>query len=110
MEQSPQPCYSATVTKRSILLVEDNADDEELTIRALRKNGIASEVSVACDGEKALDYMFATGAWTGSDASANRYVCKPVDFKEFTATIRNLGLYWLVLNEVSPAGRPAGGV
>jgi hypothetical protein len=84
------------VTKRSILLVEDNADDEELTIRALRKNAITAEVSVARDCLETLDYMFAT--------------CKPVDFKEFTATIRNLGLYWLVLNEVPPAGRPAGGV
>jgi CheY-like chemotaxis protein len=152
------------VTKRSILLVEDNADDEELTIRALRKNGITSEVSVARDGVEALDYMFATGAWADRDTGAmpavvlldlklprldglevlermrqnertrmipvviltssreeqdlirsyrlcaNSYVCKPVDFKEFTETIRNLGVYWLVVNEVPPAGRPAGGI
>jgi CheY-like chemotaxis protein len=50
-----------------ILLVEDNQDDEALTIRALRKNNIANEVIVAHDGVEALDYLFGTGAHAGRD-------------------------------------------
>jgi CheY-like chemotaxis protein len=52
-----------------VLLVEDNADDERLTLRALRKNNIMNEVVVACDGEDALDYLFARGKHTGRDKS-----------------------------------------
>jgi two-component system response regulator len=51
-----------------ILLVEDNADDEALTLRALKKNKIVNDVVVAHDGEEALDYLFATGAHAGRDA------------------------------------------
>ncbi len=47
----------------TILLVEDNPDDEELTLRALRKSGVKEPVVVARDGPEALDYLFATGAW-----------------------------------------------
>src|SRR5262245_20593634 len=55
--------------ERTILLVEDNPDDEELTIRALRKNGIANELVVAHDGVQALDYLFGRGEWSGRDTS-----------------------------------------
>ena len=142
-------------SKKVILLVEDNPDDEALTLRALRKNNILNEVVVARDGAEALDYLFCTGAYAGRDASvqpqlvlldlklpkidglevlkrlradertrlqpvvilttsredrdvvasyslgANSYIRKPVDFEEFTEAVRQLGLYWLVLN-VSP--------
>ncbi len=52
----------------TILLVEDNPDDEELTLRALRKSGVKEPVVVARDGPEALDYLFATGAWKERDA------------------------------------------
>jgi CheY-like chemotaxis protein len=142
-----------------ILLVEDNADDEKLTLRALKKNNIVNYVVVARDGAEALDYLFGTGAYAGRDLrvmpqvilldlklpkldglevlrrvraddrtkllpiviltssneeldringyglGANSYVRKPVDFSEFTEATRQLGLYWLVLNESPPARR-----
>jgi two-component system response regulator len=138
-----------------ILLVEDNADDEALTLRALTKNNIKNDVVVAHDGVEALDYLFGTGAFAGRrgmpqlvlldlklprvdglevlrrlradprthllpvviltsskeerdlvsgySLGANSYVRKPVDFGEFTEAIRQLGLYWLILNEAPPA-------
>src|SRR2546427_10868114 len=140
-----------------ILLVEDNADDEALTLRALKKNNIKNEVVVAHDGVEALDYLFGTGAFAGRSRravpqlvlldlklprvdglevlrrlradphthllpvviltsskeerdlvsgyslGANSYVSQPVDFGEFTEAIRQLGLYWLILNEPPPA-------
>jgi len=142
--------------KKVILLVEDDPDDEALTLRALEKNHIKNEVVVARDGVEALNYLFATGAYAGRDTSvmpqvilldlklpkldglevlrriradartkllpvviltssneerdltdgytlgANSYIRKPVDFAQFTDAVRHLGLYWLVLNEVSP--------
>ena len=142
-----------------ILLVEDNADDEALTLRALKKNNIRNEVVVARDGAEALDYLFGTGAYAGRDLSimptvtlldlklpkidglevlrrlraedrtkllpvviltsskeeqdiitgyslgANSYMRKPVDFIQFTEAVRQLGLYWLVLNEPPLARR-----
>jgi len=51
----------------SILLVEDNPDDEELTLRALRQNNILNQVSVARDGAEALDYLFCQGAYKARD-------------------------------------------
>ena len=140
-----------------ILLVEDNPDDEMLTIRALKKNNILNEVVVARDGVQALDYLFARGEYEGRDISrqpqvilldlklprvdglevlktirsderthllpvvilttsnedrdliasyelgANSYIRKPVDFDQFMEAVRQLGLYWLVLNEPPPA-------
>ena len=54
---------------KAILLVEDNADDELLTLRALKKNNIRNEVIVARDGSEALDYLFGTGVHAGRDLS-----------------------------------------
>jgi two-component system response regulator len=139
-----------------ILLVEDNSDDEALTIRALEKNNIGNKMVVARDGVEALDFLFGTGAYEVRDLSvmpqlilldlklpkldglevlrrirgdestrllpvvvltssneeqdrissyglgANSYVRKPVDFNEFVAGVRQLGLYWLILNEAPP--------
>ena len=144
------------MSKKIILLVEDNPDDELLAIRALKKNNISNEVVVARDGVEALDYLFGTGAHAGRDMSempqiimldlklpkidgfevlrrlrsdertkllpvvvltssreaqdltesyslgANSYIRKPVNFAQFTEAIRQLGLYWLVLNESPP--------
>ena len=139
-----------------ILLVEDNPDDEALTLRALRKNNIQNEMVVARDGEEALNYLFGdAGAGSGKKHSlpmvvlldlklpkvdgleilrriradsrtrllpvviltsskeeqdlskgyslgANSYVRKPVDFTQFVEAVRQLGLYWLILNEPPP--------
>jgi two-component system response regulator len=138
---------------KTILLVEDNPDDEMLTLRALHKNNIKNDVVVARDGVEALDYLFGTGAHTGRDVGdlpqvvlldlklpkidglevlrriredertsvlpvviltsskedqdvvtgyrlrCNSYVRKPVSFDEFLEAARQLGLYWLLLNE-----------
>jgi len=137
---------------KCILLVEDNPDDEALTLRALKKNNISNEVVVARDGAEALVYLEGAGSalpalvlldlklpkvdglevlrrvraeprtrllpvvilttskeeidlMRGYELGANSYICKPVDFAQFTDSVRQLGLYWLVLNEVPPAGR-----
>jgi two-component system response regulator len=141
----------------TILLVEDNGDDELLTLRALKKSNIGNKVYVARDGVEALDFLFCTNTYadrdpcdlprivlldiklpkldglevlrriranehthflpvvmlTSSDeeqdliesykGGANSYMRKPVDFTQFTASIRDLGLYWLVLNAPPPA-------
>lgn len=144
-----------------ILLVEDNPDDEELTVRALKKNNIVNEIIVARDGVEALDYLFGQGQYASRDLKlmpqvilldlklpkldglgvlrrlrsdertkllpvviltssneekdrvssydlgANSYVRKPVDFNQFSEAARQLGLYWLVLNESAPPTKRA---
>src|SRR5262249_8669727 len=57
------PVEDRTITNKTILLVEDNAQDEELTLRALRKSHIMNKVVVAHDGEEALDYLFGRGQY-----------------------------------------------
>lgn len=140
-----------------ILIVEDNPDDLELTLYALREHNVANRLHVARDGAEALDFLFAEGAFSGRDMTAqpvvilldlklpkvsglevlervkadprtatipvvvltssreqpdiarayelgaNSYIVKPVDFEQFTDSIRELGLYWLVLN-IPPNG------
>ena len=144
---------------KMILIVEDNPDDEELTIRALKKHNIGNRLVVVRDGVEALDFLFCTGAYSNRDPNdlpqtilldlklpkvdglevlkriradertsllpvviltsskeerdllqsyrngANSYVRKPVDFNEFVEAARQLGLYWLVINEAPPFPR-----
>ena len=144
---------------RVILLVEDNPDDEALTLRALKRNNIMNEVVVARDGVEALDYLLGTGAHEGRDTEvmpqvvlldlklprvdglgvlqrmrandrtklvpvvvltsskeqqdlldscslgANSYIRKPVGFTQFMDSVKQLGMYWLVLNEAPPTQR-----
>lgn len=141
---------------RVILLVEDNPNDEELTLRALRKSQIMNRVVVVRDGAEALDYLFARGTHANRSPSevpqvilldlklpkvdglevlrairnddrtkllpvvvltssvedkdlltsyglgANSYVRKPVDFNQFVDAVKQLGLYWLVINHPAP--------
>lgn len=134
---------------KPILLVEDNPDDELLTMRALNKNNIQNEVLVARDGPEALDRLFGAQAVqpaivlldlklpkvdgievlrrirsdartrltpvviltssreeqdliAGYELGANSYIRKPVDFVQFSEAVRQLGLYWLILNEAPP--------
>ncbi len=109
-----------------ILLVEDNPNDVELTLRALKKQNLANNVHVVRDGEEALEYIFATGAYADRDVNnrpkmipvviltssreerdlvesyklgVNSYLVKPVDFDKFVQSVSELGLYWLLLNK-----------
>ena len=151
------------IKDKIILLIEDNPDDEALTLRALEKNNIKNEVVVVHDGAEALDYLFGTGSYAGRDLTvmpqvtlldlklpkvdglevlrrlraneltrflpiviltssneeqdlingyglgANSYVRKPIDFGQFMDAVRQLGLYWLVLNEPAPVPVPKRG-
>jgi len=136
-----------------ILLIEDNPNDAELTIRALKKNHVANKVHLITDGAEALEFFFGTGKYEGRDITstpkvvildlklpkvdglevlkrvkadeqlkvipivvltsskeecdvvesyklgANSYIVKPVDFNKFAESIKDLGMYWLLLNE-----------
>ncbi|MBL1278150.1 MAG: response regulator [Ectothiorhodospiraceae bacterium] len=55
--------------QNTILLVEDNPDDEALTLRALKKNNLLNKVVVARDGQEAIDYLFAEGKYSDRDAN-----------------------------------------
>ncbi|HEV8654967.1 MAG TPA: response regulator [Candidatus Limnocylindria bacterium] len=138
-----------------ILLVEDNPDDEALTLRAFAKNNISNRIVVVRDGAEALDWLFRRGQWAdraepealivlldlklpkvdglevlrqlrddprtkllpvviltsskeesdllrGYELRANSYIRKPVDFAHFVEAVREIGMYWLVLNEPPP--------
>ena len=135
-----------------ILLVEDDPNDVELTLHALRHNNLTNRIYVTRDGAEALDYIFATGAYVGRPTrqprvilldlklplvdglevlqrlkgdphtraipvvvltssreerdvvesyrlGVNSYIVKPVDFEQFTEAVRQMGLYWVLLNE-----------
>jgi CheY-like chemotaxis protein len=70
MDNIPAPQNGGNVAQKSILLlVEDNPDDEELTLLAFEQNSSAHDVVVARDGIEALDYLFGTGSYTGRDTS-----------------------------------------
>jgi two-component system response regulator len=64
MRYSPR---EKSMNNKLVLLIEDNTDDERLTLRALRKNNINNEVVVAYDGQEALDYLFGTGSYASRD-------------------------------------------
>jgi len=137
-----------------ILLIEDNPEDVEITLRAFQKHHLANKVHVVRDGEEALECLFGTGRYGESSDCANiklilldlklpkvdgleilqkckvdprtknipvvvltssreerdlvqsynfgvnSYVVKPVDFPQFTDAVRQLGLYWMLLNQV----------
>ncbi|MGH2490205.1 MAG: response regulator [Candidatus Limnocylindria bacterium] len=138
-----------------ILLVEDNPDDEALTLRAFAKNNIGNRIVVVRDGAEALDWLFRRDKHAGRDGPdpqvvlldlklpkvdglevlrqiredartkllpvviltsskeesdllrgyelrANSYIRKPVDFPRFVESVREIGMYWLVLNEPPP--------
>jgi two-component system, response regulator len=132
-----------------IVLVEDNPDDQTLTLRALKKQNVANEIIVLNDGVEALEFLLDPDkplpnlvlldlklpkldglqllrrlrseprtqvlpvvVLTSSDEDrdviegyrlgANSYIRKPVDFNQFTEAVRQLGLYWLVLNQSPP--------
>lgn len=136
-----------------LLLVEDNPQDLELALRALRKANLANRIQVARDGAEALEYIFCQGPYAtrkitdcprvilldlklpkvdGLDVlrqlkadprtkaipvvvltsskeqcdivesyqlGVNSYIVKPVNFERFTDSVRDLGLYWLLLNQ-----------
>lgn len=142
--------------KKLILLVEDNRDDEELTLMAFERSGLEYEIDVVRDGAEVLDYLFFTGKYSDRhpkqqptlvlldlnlpkvsglevirrlradvktrslpivvlttsseqedmlssyELGCNSYVRKPVDFTDFLKASRQLGLYWLHLNEFLP--------
>ena len=138
--------------EKIVLLVEDNEDDIELTLRSFKKQNISNRVVVARNGQEALDYLFGQGSYAGQAITlpvvilldlklpmvsgidvlrqvrsnsktclipvvvlttssedkdklesyglgANSYIRKPIDFDRFLEATRELGMYWLLLNE-----------
>ncbi len=67
--RSPKTVLNLTLDSKSILLVEDNSSDVELTIRAFKRCHIANEIIVAEDGQEALDYLWGRGKWVGRNPS-----------------------------------------
>ena len=152
----PSESRKSAMENKVILLVEDNANDEALTLRALKRGNIGNEVVVVRDGAEAVEYLL--GAGTGMNEQsrglpqlvlldlklpkldglevlrrirdaertkalpvviftsskeerdivegyrlgANSYIRKPIDFAAFAEAVRQLGLYWLILNEPIP--------
>lgn len=138
------------MTLRPIILVEDNPDDERLTIRALQRGNVANKILVARNGEEALSMVLSANplpsvvlldlklpkvdglevlrqiranarthllpvvVLTSSsedrdiidsyNLGANSYVRKPVEIEKFTEAVRQLGLYWAIINEANPRG------
>lgn len=141
------------MNSKIMLLVEDNPDDEELTLRALRQSKVLNNVVVVHDGAEALEYLFDSSGHAPqpqvilldlklpkvgglevlqrvrADArtalipvvvltssseeedllssyklGANSYVRKPVEFNRFSEAVRQVGLYWLLINESPSAG------
>jgi DNA-binding response OmpR family regulator len=137
------------MNEKRILLVEDDVDHVALTMRALKKSGVANPVVVATDGQAAVDLLSDAGKAlpililldlklpkveglevlrrlrgaertrripvviltssddehdraAGYDLGCNSYIRKPVDFHQFATAVRELGLYWLVLNTPPP--------
>jgi two-component system response regulator len=143
--------------EKTILLVEDNPNDEELTLRALKKANIANQVAIARDGQEALDFLFGTGKYAGREpatmpavvlldlklpkldgidvlqriradprtklvpvvvltsssededmirsyqSGANSYVRKPIEFSAFANAVTQLGMYWVLINQIPPS-------
>lgn len=77
-----------------ILVAEDNASDEKLTVVACQKCGVPNQVIVLRVGADALDYLFGTGKYTGQAA-------------DVLPSVKTLGLFWLDMNEPAPAARGA---
>ena len=146
-----------SISPIDILLVEDNPDDIDLTLYALKRNNLANAVHIVRDGEEALDFVFCRGKYEarkindppkvvlldlklpkvdglevlramkgdrrtkavpvvvmtsskeqrdmveGYHLGVNSYIQKPVDFDEFRNLIKQLGFYWLVVNQAPPA-------
>jgi len=114
-----------------IVLVDDNEDDIVLTRRALERNKIGNPLVIARDGAEALELLLGANGDAMKPAiilldlklpkvdglsvlkrlredprtalHANSYIHKPVDFDQFTEAIRQIGQYWLNLNEAPPA-------
>jgi CheY-like chemotaxis protein len=84
---------------KSILLVDDNSDDVFLTMRALKKNNIANEITKLLPVVVLTASREDSGILKSYKMGCNAYVRKPVEFEQFAEAIRRLGLFWLLLNE-----------